>query len=24
VPIALFAAAALTSWVWELRRYGFL
>jgi hypothetical protein len=24
VPIALFVAAALTSWVWELRRYGFL
>jgi hypothetical protein len=24
VPIALFVAAALSSWVWELRRYGFL
>jgi hypothetical protein len=24
VPIALFVAAALTSWIWELRRFGFL
>ena len=24
VPISLFVAAALTSWVWELRRFGFL
>ena len=24
VPVALFVAAAVTSWVWELRRFGFL